>query len=152
MNGLGLMRGWGRFVFWQDLRLEIACDGKNQGYDKGREDGCAWRLRAVEWPVRKNAPIACSSVDERDWYEQSDKRVEAERFSIVAAKESGEGAGASAAGAEDVQVLMDRALRVEAVLRRWEEDQQCSSGQQDRHRRNRSCEVHDAAASGCGHD
>jgi hypothetical protein len=50
-------------------------------------------------------------------------------FGEVAVKKCGECAGSSAAGAEEAEVVMDRTLRVEAVLRGREAQENGGSGE-----------------------
>ncbi len=87
-------------------------------------------VRVVGWGRVLGAPrsrwrVAAGGVDGCDGEQESREGVEAERFEQMAVEQCGESASGAAAGAVQVQILVNGTLRVEVVLRGGIEQQQC---------------------------
>jgi hypothetical protein len=78
----------------------------------------------------KKEPVAAGGVEDCGGQQESGEGVEAQGFAEVAVEERGEGTGGSAAGAEEMQVGVDGAARIEGVLLRREAEQE-SGGECD---------------------
>ena len=68
--------------------------------------------------------VAAGGVEGCDGEQKSGEGVEAQGIEQVAVEERGESSGGTAAGAIEVEVLVDGTLRIEVVLRGWEEGQE----------------------------
>jgi hypothetical protein len=100
--------------------LEIASDGEKNRRGKCRVDR-GWRgLRPAQRLAREGARVSCNSVHESNGHEQRGQRVVSKSFCKVPVKKSGQGTCGSATWTENVQIVVDRALRIEAVVCGWE--------------------------------
>jgi hypothetical protein len=77
--------------------------------------------------VSQEAPITGDAIDSSEWSNQDGKRIQAKRRKEMPSQKCGKGAGGSAARALKMKYLMERALRIEPVLRWWKEQQNANN-------------------------
>ncbi len=100
--------------------LEIARYGEQDRSSERGVDRCLWGLRQMERCSRQDAAIALGRVEDGKGGQERGERVEAKSFTRIATQKGGERARASAAGTEDMEVVMDGTLWIEAVDPRGE--------------------------------
>jgi hypothetical protein len=105
------------------VRREIAHDCEEDDHDT-RDVRCdRLRLRQAQRSALQKATIAEDRVGGSDGKPKDDESIEVERLHESSVQQGGERACRPAAGTFQVQVFKDGALGIEAVLRRWEQQQ-----------------------------
>jgi hypothetical protein len=113
------------------LSQKVAGEGEESRSDKrGVECGGGW-LWPTEWARAKGSAIALGGGGQCKGEKQDEERIQVESFAQMAVEERCEGSRGAAAGAFDVQELVDGAGGVETCLCRWKEEER---GTEEHHR------------------
>jgi len=97
---------------------EVADHAEDGGECQGAVDGRVWQPWQLDRFALEEATIAGCSVEGGERREERGKCVEAEGFDDLAVEKGRERTRGPAAGALDVEITIDRALRVKRILPR----------------------------------
>ena len=130
---------------------EIANNGKQNSSGKSGIDRRGRQPRQLDRLTPKETAVAGCGINNGEWSQQSSQSVQPHRLRDMTAQQSGNGTSASAARTLQVQIAVDRALRIERIPVGREAQQHCGGKGDDHKGRSRSHNGCDAAAQASRH-